>query len=287
MNLQKYLVQPNSTMRWKDYDPDDTGKYQSKEEVAEKLRRDTERLAKYQDILYAQNTYGVLLVVQALDAAGKDSLIKHVFSGVNPQGCQVVSFKQPSQEELDHDYLWRISQKLPNRGNLGIFNRSYYEEVLITRVHKSILDRQQLPDEARTKNIWKCRFEEINAFEQYLVRNGIIILKVYLNASKEEQRKRFLERIDNPDKNWKFSLSDAEERHHWDDYMKAYQDMFSHTSTEWAPWYIVPANNKWYTHVVVSDLLVQTLKNLKLRYPVVNKEHRERLQKAKALLLQE
>jgi PPK2 family polyphosphate:nucleotide phosphotransferase len=245
---------------------------------------DIEELAKQQDVLYAQNTWSLLLIFQAMDAAGKDGTIKHVMSGVNPQGCQVYSFKAPSAEELDHDYLWRCMKALPERGRIGIFNRSYYEEVLITRVHPEILGRQQLPPESKKGDIWKRRFEEINNFERYLTSNGIAILKFFLNVSKKEQKKRFLERLNRPEKNWKFSLGDAKERGYWDAYMEAYEDAISSTSTKWAPWYIVPADHKWFTRAVVADVIVKKLRSLDLHYPEVSETHREELKKAKDML---
>jgi PPK2 family polyphosphate:nucleotide phosphotransferase len=219
-----------------------------------------------------------------MDAAGKDSTIKHVMSGVNPQGCQVFSFKQPSAEELDHDYLWRSMKALPERGRVGIFNRSYYEETLVVRVHPELLKKQQLPQIPEDNRIWQQRFEEINNFEKYLVNNGIIILKFFLNVSKSEQKKRFLARIETPEKNWKFSASDVVERAFWDDYMQAYEDVFNHTSTESAPWYIIPADRKWFTRLVVADIICSKLKELNLKYPTVTEEHQQQLLKAKQLL---
>lgn len=284
MNHDNFIVPPGKTIRLKDYDPSYTGRFRNKEEATEKLQKDVGRLAKYQDVLYAQNTYALLIILQAMDAAGKDGTIRHVMSGVNPQGTQIYSFKSPSAEELDHDYLWRSFKALPERGRIGIFNRSYYEEVLIVRVHPEILNYQQLPPEAKKKNIWKKRFEEINNFEGYLVRNGIHILKLFLNVSKEEQKRRFLARIDTPEKNWKFSLSDAKERGFWDDYMVAFEDAFNHTSTEWAPWYIIPADNKWFTRAAVADVIITKLKSLNLNYPKVSEEHMQNLLKAKELL---
>ncbi len=269
------------------YDPAFTGKYKNAEETNEKLQKGIAKVAKLQDILYAQNTYGLLIIIQAMDAAGKDSAVKHVFSGVNPQGCTVVNFKAPSALELDRDYLWRAHKDMPERGGIGIFNRSYYEEVLIARVHPKILASQQLPDEARHKHIWQDRFEQINAFEKHLVQNGILVLKFFLNVSKGEQKRRFLERIDNPDKNWKFALSDVEERGYWNDYQRAYEDVFTNTSTKFAPWYIVPADNKWFTRIVLNDVITDTLEKLDLHYPEVSKEQREALQKAKNTLLKE
>jgi PPK2 family polyphosphate:nucleotide phosphotransferase len=241
-------------------------------------------LSQYQNVLYAQDTYALLIIFQAMDAAGKDSTIKHVMSGINPQGCQVFSFKTPSTEELDHDYLWRYSKALPERGRIGIFNRSYYEEALIVRVRPEILEQQKLPFLARDEHIWKHRFQEINNFEEYLVRNGIVILKFFLNVSKEKQKSRFLERIDLPEKNWKFSVSDATERARWDDYMSAYEDVFNHTSTPWAPWHIIPADRKWLTHLAVSEIICQKLKDLDLKYPEISPEQRQELWRAKQIL---
>ncbi len=284
MNHDSFIVRPGKKIRLKDYDPGYTGKFKSREEAMLKLEKDHERLAKYQDILYAQNTHALLIILQAMDAAGKDGTIRHVMSGVNPQGCQVFSFKGPSAEELDHDYLWRSFKALPERGRIGIFNRSYYEEVLIVRVHPEILNFQQLPPESKKKDVWKRRYEEINNFEHYLVRNGIHVLKIFLNVSKDEQKRRFLARIERPEKNWKFSLNDAKERGFWDDYMKTFEEVFSNTSTEWAPWYILPADNKWFTRAAVADIIIQKLKSLKLSYPAVSEDHMQNLLKAKELL---
>ena len=284
MNYDNFLVPPGKKVRLKDYDPGYTGKFKSKEEATEKLQKDIIRLAKLQDVLYAQNNYALLVVLQAMDAAGKDGTIRHVMSGVNPQGTQVFSFKGPSAEDLDHDYLWRSFKALPERGRIGIFNRSYYEECLVVRVHPEYLNMQQLPPEAKGKNIWKRRFQEINNFERYLVRNGILILKFYLNVSKEEQRRRFLARINTPEKNWKFSLNDAKERGYWDDYMAAFEDMFQHTSTRWAPWHIIPADNKWFTRAAVADVIITKLKSLDLSYPAVSEQHKQNLLRAKELL---
>jgi PPK2 family polyphosphate:nucleotide phosphotransferase len=283
MNHNQFLVRPGEKIKLKDFDSSYTGKFNSREEAVTKLEKDVARLRKYQDILYARNTYALLIIFQAMDAAGKDSAIKHVMSGVNPQGTQVFSFKAPSTEELDHDYLWRCNKALPERGRIGIFNRSYYEEVLIVRVHPEILDSEHLPAEC-LKGIWKTRFEQINNFERYLVQNGTHILKFYLNVSKEEQRQRFLARIEQPEKNWKFSLADAKERSHWDDYMKAYEDAFRSTSTKWAPWYVIPADHKWFTHVAVADLIVAKLRSLKLAYPTVSEQHLKELMIAKEAL---
>lgn len=288
MKHSPFLVPPDSkSVKLSKYDPAFTGKYKNADETNDKLQKGIAKMAKLQDILYAQNTYGLLIIIQAMDAAGKDSAVKHVFSGVNPQGCTVENFKAPSAEELDHGYLWRAQSKMPERGGIGIFNRSYYEEVLVARVNPNVLAKQQLPDEARGKNIWRDRFEQINAFEKYLVQNGILVLKFYLNVSKQEQKRRFLERIDNPDKNWKFAPSDVEARGLWDDYQRSYEDMFKHTSTKYAPWYIVPADNKWFTRIVLNDVITDTLEKLNLRYPEVSKEHRAALQEAKEILLKE
>lgn len=268
----------------KDYDPAYKPDYLIKEDANLELQESIKLLADYQDILYAQDTYALLIIFQALDAAGKDGTIKHVMSGINPQGCQVYSFKAPSTEDLDHDYLWRSFKALPERGRIGIFNRSYYEEVLVVRVHPALLERQKLPEKAKDKNIWKRRFEEINNFEKYLVNNGIIVLKFFLNLSKDEQKKRFLARIERPEKNWKFSASDAKEREFWDDYQKAYEDVFNHTSTEWAPWYIIPADRKWFTRLAVSNIISFKLKELDLKYPTLNAERMQQLLKAKEVL---
>jgi PPK2 family polyphosphate:nucleotide phosphotransferase len=285
MDRDRFVVKPGSTISLhKDFDPAFKDGFLNKEDAAVKLKEDIERLVKYQDILYAQDTYALLIIFQAMDAAGKDSTIKHVMSGINPQGCQVFSFKAPSTEELDHDYLWRSSKALPERGRIGIFNRSYYEEVLVARVHPEILQKQQLPSQATEKNIWRDRFEQINNFEKYLVSNGIVILKFFLNVSKEEQKRRFLERLDRPEKNWKFSANDVKERAFWDDYMKAYQDVFNNTSTEYAPWHVIPADRKWFARLVVANIIVNKLKDLNLQYPTLSEEHRQELLKAKEML---
>jgi PPK2 family polyphosphate:nucleotide phosphotransferase len=278
------IVPPGKKVRLKDFDPGDTGKYKSREQAQAKLETDISRLAEYQDILYAQNNYALLIIFQAMDAAGKDGTIKHVMSGVNPQGTQVYSFKTPSAEELDHDYLWRYHKAVPERGRIGIFNRSYYEEVLVVRVHPEFLQAQQLPPATMKKDIWKMRFKEINDFERYLARNGVEILKFFLNVSREEQRLRFLARLDTPEKNWKFSVNDAKERACWDDYQEAFEAVFNHTSTEWAPWYVIPANHKWFAHAAVSDIIISKLKSLQLQYPNVSKERMRELLKAKELL---
>jgi PPK2 family polyphosphate:nucleotide phosphotransferase len=284
LRLKHIMVPPGKKIALrKDYDPAFTAGFKNKKEAQKKLEKNIAELAEYQDILYAQDTYGLLIVFQAMDAAGKDGTIKHVMSGVNPQGCQVFSFKAPSAEELDHDYLWRSMKCVPERGRIGIFNRSYYEEVLVVRVHPELLDHQKIPPLAR-ENIWKRRYEQINAFEKYLFENGIVVLKFFLNVSKEEQRQRFLDRIDQPEKNWKFSTADVKERGFWDDYQKAYEDCLNHTSTEWAPWFVIPADNKWFTRLTVSETIVRALKRLNLRYPEVSEERRQELLEIRKLL---
>ncbi len=267
-----------------DYNPADKGDGLEKPDGLEKLQDKIIALAQYQNVLYAQNNYALLIIFQAMDAAGKDSAIKNVMSGINPQGCQVFSFKEPSVEELDHDYLWRYSKALPERGRIGIFNRSYYEEALVVRVHPEILDQQKMPSQSVDQHIWKHRFREINNFEEYLVRNGIIVLKFFLNVSKEKQKSRFLERIDRPEKNWKFSVSDATARERWDDYIAAYQDVLNYTSTSWAPWYVIPADHKWFTHLAVAEIICQKLKELDLKYPEISPEQKQDLLKAKQIL---
>jgi PPK2 family polyphosphate:nucleotide phosphotransferase len=287
-DLKHILVEPGKPISLKkDFDPAYSGNFKDKEETLTELRLNIEQLAGQQDILYANDTYALLVVLQALDAAGKDSTIKHVMSGVNPQGCEVHSFKAPSQEELDHDYLWRAAKRLPRRGAIGIFNRSYYEEVLVVRVHPEQLAKQHLPPLGKDQSIWKKRFEEINCFERYLVDNGIILLKFFLNVSKEEQKVRFLKRIDEKEKNWKFSSADALERRHWEEYMSAYEDMLTHTSTDWARWFVVPADHKWFTRLCVAEIVVATLKSLGLKYPKIGEEQLAELQKAKEELLNE
>ena len=271
----------------KEYDPGCTDHFLSKEDAQGQLETGIQNLAEQQVKLYAQNTYALLIILQAMDAAGKDSTIKHVMSGVNPQGVVVKSFRVPSEEELDHDYLRRNFLELPNRGNIGIFNRSYYEEVLVVRIHPEFLDRQHLPPQLKGRDIWERRYEEINNFEKYLTDNGIIVLKFFLNISKETQRKRFLERVDQPDKNWKFSAADILERRYWDSYMDSYEEMFNHTSTSWAPWYIIPADHKWFTRLAVVSVINSTLEGLKLAYPEVSPEQKEALIKAKEEMEQE
>ncbi|MCG6927037.1 MAG: polyphosphate kinase 2 family protein [Acidobacteria bacterium] len=282
--IAPYRVTEGKGFRLKRIDPDDTGGLE-KEEARGLLRRGIERLAAMQDRLYAQDQWGVLLVFQAMDAAGKDSTIKHVMSGINPQGCQVSSFKTPTSTELDHDFMWRTSSALPERGRIGIFNRSYYEEVLVVRVHPSILEGQKLPKRVVTKRIWKERYEDIAAFERYLARQGFVILKFFLHVSKKEQEKRFLDRLDRPEKNWKFSMADVREREHWDDYQHAYEELVRATSAPHAPWYVVPADRKWFTRLVVAAAIHDALDRLKLAYPTVSEEKKEELVAARAELV--
>ncbi len=286
--IAPYRVDRGKKFRLSEIDPAGTGRLESeqKEESREFLQAGVAELARLQEMLYAQNHWGLLLVFQAMDAAGKDGTIKHVMSGVNPQGCQVFSFKQPSDEELDHDFLWRTSKALPERGRIGIFNRSYYEETLVVRVHPELLGRQHLPPRLMTPRIWKERFEDINTFERYLTRNGIAVRKFFLHVSKKEQKRRFLERIDDPDKNWKFSLGDARERHHWDDYMRAYEDMIRHTATPHAPWFVVPADNKWFTRLVVAAAVIDALDEMNLQFPKVGAAKRRELAAARRVLEQ-
>jgi PPK2 family polyphosphate:nucleotide phosphotransferase len=281
------VAKPGKKISLKDYDPDWTGSIKDKEHATQLLEDGVKQLAKQQDKLYAQDRYSLLMIFQAMDAAGKDGTIRHVMTGINPQGCQVFSFKAPSNEEKDHDYLWRSVKALPERGRIGIHNRSYYEEVLVCRVHPELLEGQRLPDECRDDGIWKRRFEEINNFEQYLRDNGTVVLKFYLNVSKKEQKRRFLERIDTDEKNWKFSVSDAKERAHWKDYMRAYEDVFTHTSTKCAPWYIIPADNKWFMRLAVAAITYQTMKDLDLRYPVLTKDKKKELLEARKVLMAE
>jgi len=284
-----YRITDGDTFRLKDIDPDDTAGMEAADKLRAKegLHSDVLALAELQDMLYAQDRWAVLLIFQAMDAAGKDGAIKHVMSGVNPQGCQVVSFKQPSTEDLDHDYLWRCTKQLPERGRIGIFNRSYYEEVLVVHVHEALLQQQKLPPELITKDIWADRFRDIRHFERYLSNNGVLIRKFFLHVSRKEQKKRFLERIDNPEKHWKFSASDVHERKYWHEYMAAYEDMIQHTATKHAPWYVVPADNKWFTRVVVASAIIDALASLDLHYPEVDAEKRKALALARQALLEE
>lgn len=287
MKHRHFLVPPGKRIKLKNYDPDFHDGYKDKEEAQAKLAEDIAGMQKLQDVFYAADTYSLLIVFQAMDAAGKDGAIKHVMSGLNPQGCQVAAFKSPSSRELDHDYLWRSNIFLPERGRIGIFNRSYYEEVLVVRVHPEFLAAQKLPEKLRGKQIWKRRFDEINNFEKYLTDNGTRILKFFLNVSKDEQKKRFLERIENPSKNWKLSPSDVKERAHWDAYQDAYEDMLSHTSSEWAPWYVIPADKKWFSRMVIADVIVKTLKALNLEYPELADHQRAQLEESRTILLAE
>ena len=282
MQIEKFRAREGKKLRLDDHPTDFTGDYRDKSAAAADLEKNVERLTELQDVLYAQNVHSLLIIFQAMDAAGKDSAVKHVMSGVNPQGCQVFSFKQPSDEELDHDFLWRCARALPERGRIGIFNRSYYEEVLVVRVHPEILANEPLPDAIRNdKDIWKKRYHQINNFEQNVVENGTRIIKFFLHVSKQEQKKRFLARIDEKEKNWKFSLGDVRERALWDDYMHAYEEAIAATSTDLAPWYVIPADKKWFTRLAVSEVIVQTLESMDLHYPTVTPEHEAELMKAK------
>jgi len=282
----RYRIDDPKKFRLGDYDPDDTDSLSIRGRAAKAkaealLGEGLARLADLQDRLYAQDRWGVLLIFQAMDAAGKDSTIKHVMSGVNPQGVEVTSFKVPSAEDLDHDYLWRCTKRLPERGRIGIFNRSYYEEVLVVRVHPEILAGQKVPPALVGDKIWSQRYDDINAFERYLSRNGFRVLKFFLNVSKKEQKRRFLERLDRPEKNWKFSIGDVRERKLWGDYRRAYSDAIAATSTPWAPWYVVPADHKWFTRVVVAEAIVSELEKLDLRYPTLDKARRKELDAAR------
>jgi PPK2 family polyphosphate:nucleotide phosphotransferase len=282
--IKPYRVEDGKHFRLKDHDPAHTAAVDSKEQAKQLLEEGVAKLAELQDKLYAEDRWALLLIFQAMDAAGKDGAIKHVMSGVNPQGCQVYSFKAPSSEELDHDYLWRTMKCIPERGRIGIFNRSYYEEVLVVRVHPELLKAQRIPPSLITKDIWKERFEDIRAFEHYMTRNGVLILKFFLNVSRQEQKRRFIERLEQPEKNWKFSAADIRERACWDDYMAAYEDMIRHTATPEAPWHVIPADNKWFTRIAVSSAIVDKMQNLNLAYPKVDKEKAKQLAAARKLL---
>jgi PPK2 family polyphosphate:nucleotide phosphotransferase len=285
---KRYIVDKPGKFRLSKYDPADVGGLTlDKEEAKALLAEGVERLTELQQRLYANDRWSVLIVLQAMDAAGKDGLVKHVMSGLNPQGVSVSSFKQPSQEELDHDFLWRVTQRLPERGRIGIFNRSHYEEVLIARVHPELLERQKLPQELIGKNVWKHRFDDIRAFEQHLARNGTLVLKFFLNVSLEEQRKRFLERIEEPDKRWKFSMGDVTERKLWPKYMDAYEDAIRETSRDYAPWHVVPADNKWFTRLVVASAIAEAMENLELEYPKVEGKALKELQGVRKALEKE
>jgi len=284
-----YRIKDGEKFRLDDVDPGDTAwlKAEDKPAAKEALRHGIEVLAKLQDMLYAQDRWALLLIFQAMDAAGKDGAIKHVMSGINPQGCQVVSFKAPSSEDLDHDFLWRCAKLLPERGRIGIFNRSYYEEALVVRVHPELLAKQKLPAELVTKDIWSERFRDIRGWERYLENNGVVVRKFFLHVSRKEQKRRFLERIENPAKNWKFSAADAQERGFWKDYMRAYEDMIRNTSSKRSPWYVVPADNKWFTRIVVAAAVIEALASLNLKYPKVDKEKRAELARVRKALLSE
>jgi PPK2 family polyphosphate:nucleotide phosphotransferase len=282
-----YLVDHGSEFQLKDFDPADTGQFRSKEQAGAALQEGISRLVALQDKLYAQDSWAVLLIFQGMDAAGKDSAIKHVMSGVDPQGCQVYSFKQPTGEERNHDYLWRTTQRLPERRRIGIFNRSHYEEVLVVRVHPDLLKNEKLPPALISKSIWQERFEDICAFERYLSRNGILVRKFFLNLSKEEQAKRFIARLEEPRKNWKFSTADIQERKYWDAYMKAYEDMIRHTATPWAPWYAVPADHKWFSRLVVASAVIDALEGLNLSYPKLDADRSREVARARKLLKRE
>jgi PPK2 family polyphosphate:nucleotide phosphotransferase len=285
--LEPFTITDGRTFHLKHVDPDDTGGVESKARAAELLASGVERLRNLQEKLYAQGTWALLLVFQAMDAAGKDSTISHVMSGVNPQGCEVHSLKAPSAEELSHDFLWRTTCRLPARGRIGIFNRSYYEEVLIVRVHPQLLDAERLPPAVLTRHLWKERFDDINAHELHLHRSGVVVLKFFLHVSKRKQKERFLERLERPEKNWKFSATDVLERKYWDDYMAAYEDMIQHTATAVAPWYVVPADHKWFTRLVVAEAVVDSLAALDLQFPKLDRAKRKELEAARAALERE
>jgi PPK2 family polyphosphate:nucleotide phosphotransferase len=281
---KSYRVDGGKHFRLKDVDPAETGHWHSSDEAKEQIQKDIARMAALQDMLYAQDRWSLLLIFQATDAAGKDGTIKHVMSGVNPEGCQVHSFKVPSETELQHDFLWRTTRHLPERGHIGIFNRSYYEEVLVVRVHPPILKSELMPPSLISKDIWKERFEDIHGFERHMARNGTVIRKFFLHLSKKEQKKRFLSRLEEPEKHWKFSEADIHEREYWDDYQAAYEDMIRHTASKHAPWYVVPADNKWFTHLVVAAAIVETLEELNLSYPKVDAAKRKEIAAARKLL---
>ena len=282
--VEPYRVVDGKNFRLKDFNPGSTGKLSSKEHAEVLLEKSVVRMAGLQDKLYAQDKWAVLLIFQAMDAAGKDGAIKHVMSGVNPQGCQVYAFKAPSTEELNHDYLWRTNRYIPERGRIGIFNRSYYEEVLVVRVHPELLENENISSSLITRNIWEDRFHDINAYERYLSRNGVVIRKFFLNLSKKEQKKRFLDRLQQPEKNWKLSTADVRERQCWSDYVGAYEDAIRHTASKHAPWIVVPADNKWFTRLVVAAVIVETLESLNLSYPKMDSAKRKELQAARRML---
>jgi PPK2 family polyphosphate:nucleotide phosphotransferase len=284
-----YAVTKGGKFRLKDFSPEDKGNFKGDgdtcgEEANAQLAEGIRRMSDLQELLYAQDRWSLLIVLQAMDAAGKDGTIKHVMSGINPQGCRVQSFKSPSSLELDHDFLWRSNIALPERGHIGIFNRSYYEEMLVVRVHKEMLKAERIPEELVTKKIWKHRFEDVRAYERYLTRNGVIIRKFFLHLSKDEQKRRFLARLDDPDKHWKFSAADLHEREFWDEYQEAYEEVIRETASPEAPWYVVPADHKWFTHLVVAGAIIETLDSLGLKVPEITKEQRRELEKAKKVL---
>ena len=285
--VEPYCVSKGEKFRLKDYDTSDTGEVKNKEQCQKIIDNRLGLLSGLQEKLYAQDRWAVLLVLQGMDAAGKDGVIKHVMSGVNPEGCNVHAFKAPSAEELNHDYLWRVHRCVPERGMIGIFNRSYYEEVLIVRVHPTLLRAQKLPDPLITKHIWEQRYQDIKAFEDYLTHNGVVIRKFFLHISKKEQKKRFLERLEDSKKNWKFSMDDVKERGFWKDYQEAYEEMIQNTATKHAPWYVIPADNKWYTQLIVASAIISTLEELDLSFPDVDKEKKKELERVRESLLQE
>lgn len=290
--IDLFKVKPESKVSLKDRETSwaqtdefkSAGKKAIKERANEILQKSIEELAECQELLYADDRYALLIVFQAMDGAGKDGTIKHVMSGVNPQGCQVFSFKKPSSEELDHNFLWRYMKSLPERGRIGIFNRSYYEDVLVVKVHKEVLEQQKLPDGKHGKAFWEGRYDDINAFERHLVRSGTVVLKFFLHVSKKEQKRRFMDRLDRPEKNWKFSLADLKERAYWDDYVDAFEKAISATSTKWAPWYIIPADDKWAMRAIVADIVTSTLRDLDLKFPKMNDEQRKLLEEARKSL---
>jgi PPK2 family polyphosphate:nucleotide phosphotransferase len=281
---ERYRVHPGRSFRLSDHDPADTNGMESRKEAKTRLEKGVERMRELQEMLYAQDCWALLLIFQAMDAAGKDSTIEHVMSGVNPQGCEVYSFKAPSAEELDHDFMWRTSRRVPERGRIGIFNRSYYEEVLVVRVHESILRAQHLHSSLVTPDIWQKRYQDISNLELYFARNGVLVRKFFLNVSKEEQRQRFLARLDEPEKNWKFSVGDVKERAHWDRYMEAYEQAIGATSSEHAPWYVIPADRKWFMRMAVAEIIVETLEGMHLHFPELSEEKRAELMAARKLL---
>jgi PPK2 family polyphosphate:nucleotide phosphotransferase len=284
VETKSFRVPPGKRMRLKSFETDYTAGLKSKDEAERRLAKGVKRLSELQEKLYAQDRYALLLIFQAMDAAGKDSTIEHVMSGVNPQGCQVFSFKTPSAEELDHDFLWRVHARMPERGRIGIFNRSYYEEVVVVRVHPEYLAGQHLPEKLVTDAIWDERFEDINAFERYLTRNGVVIRKFFLHVSKQEQKERFLARLDEPEKNWKFSAADVKERQHWDEYMHAFEEVLSHTSTQEAPWYVIPADHKWFARLAVADAVIDALESLDLAFPRLTEEKQQELARTREAL---